>query len=80
MGAGGVKKFKEFKRKRFLSRYELRRLGEALRVEEKLAPSAVNCICLLLLTCCRLGEILSVSPLNQGKSSLIGYARGRLSV
>jgi integrase len=53
----GVKKFKEFKRERFLSREELRRLGEALRIEEEFAPSAVNCIRLLLLTGCRLGEI-----------------------
>jgi integrase len=56
----GVKKFKEFKRERFLSREELRRLGEALRIEEELAPSAVNCIRLLLPTGCRLGEIQSL--------------------
>jgi hypothetical protein len=35
-----VKKFKEFKREGFLSREELRRLGEALRIEEEFAPSA----------------------------------------
>lgn len=53
----GVKKFKEKKRERFLSREELKRLGEALRIEEEFAPSAVACIRLLLLTGCRLGEI-----------------------
>jgi integrase len=53
----GVKKFKEKKRERFLNRDELRRLGEALRIEEEFAPSAVACIRLLLLTGCRLGEI-----------------------
>jgi len=53
----GVKKYKEKKRERFLSREELGRLGEALRTEEEFAPSAVSCIRLLLLTGCRLGEI-----------------------
>jgi integrase len=53
----GVRKYKEKKRERFLSREELGRLGEALRIEEELAPSAVACIRLLLLTGCRLGEI-----------------------
>lgn len=53
----GVKKFKEKKRERFLNREELKRLGEALRIEEEFAPSAVACIRLLLLTGCRLGEI-----------------------
>jgi integrase len=53
----GVKKYKEKKRERFLNRDELRRLGEALRIEEEFAPSAVACIRLLLLTGCRLGEI-----------------------
>jgi integrase len=53
----GVRKYKEKKRERFLNREELRRLGEALRIEEEFAPSAVACIRLLLLTGCRLGEI-----------------------
>jgi integrase len=53
----GVKKYKEKKRERFLNREELRRLGEALRLEEEFAPSAVACIRLLLLTGCRLREI-----------------------
>jgi hypothetical protein len=51
-----VKTFKEKKRERFLNRDELRRLGEALRIEEEFAPSAVVCIRLLLLTGCRLGK------------------------
>lgn len=53
----GVRKYKEKKRERFLNRDELRRLGEALRIEEEFAPQAVACIRLLLLTGCRLGEI-----------------------
>jgi integrase len=53
----GVKKYKEKKRERFLNREELRRLGEALKIEEEFAASAVACIRLLLLTGCRLGEI-----------------------
>ena len=36
-----VKKYKEEKRERFLNREELRRLGEALRIEEEFAPAAV---------------------------------------
>ncbi len=56
----GVKKYKEKKRERFLGREELGRLGEALRIEEEFAPSAVTCIRLLLLTGCRLGEIQSL--------------------
>jgi integrase len=53
----GVRKYKEKKRERFLSREELGRLGEALRIEEEFTPSAVACIRLLLLSGCRLGEI-----------------------
>ena len=34
----GVRKYKEKKRERFLNRDELRRLGEALRIEEEFAP------------------------------------------
>jgi integrase len=56
----GVKKYNEKKRERFLNREELRRLGEALRIEEEFAPQAVACIRLLLLTGCRLGEIQSL--------------------
>ncbi|ACT58418.1 tyrosine-type recombinase/integrase [Hirschia baltica] len=53
----GIKKFREEKRERFLSLEELQRLGRALHEETALAPSAVACIKLLILTGCRLGEI-----------------------
>jgi integrase len=53
----GIKKYKETKRERYLNKEELRRLGQALRIEEEFAPSAVACMRLLLLTGCRLGEI-----------------------
>ena len=45
-----VKKYKEKKRDRFLSREELRRLGEALRIEEEFAPQTFACIRHLLLS------------------------------
>jgi integrase len=53
----GVKKFKEKKRKRFLSSDELTKLGAALNTEQMEAPSAVTCIRLLIFTGCRLSEI-----------------------
>ena len=58
-----VKKYKEKKRERFLSDEEYKRLGDALRkVEtEKLeTQSAVNAIWLLMLTGCRLNEIMTL--------------------
>lgn len=58
-----VKKYKEEKRERFLSDEEYKRLGDALRkVEsEKLeTQSAVNAIWLLMLTGCRLNEIMTL--------------------
>ena len=55
-----VKKFKETKRKRYLSEAELRALGEALDDHEPEFPSAVAALRLLILTGCRLGEILSL--------------------
>ncbi len=51
-----VKRYKETKRERYLSPDELARLGKVLR-EAKAEPKAANCIRLLLLTGCRLGEI-----------------------
>ncbi|MAT03529.1 MAG: integrase [Acidimicrobiaceae bacterium] len=51
-----VKRFKEVKRERYLTPDELARLGQLLRDSES-EPEAVNCIRLLLLTGCRLGEI-----------------------
>jgi integrase len=53
----GVKKYKETKRERYLDKHELKRLGQALRIEDEFAPSAVACVRLLILTGCRLGEI-----------------------
>ena len=51
-----VKRFKEIKRERYLTPDELARLGQVLRDSDS-EPEAVNCIRLLLLTGCRLGEI-----------------------
>lgn len=57
-----VKKYPEEKRKRYLSGNELARLGEALRECEEggESQSTVNLIRLLLLTGCRLNEILTL--------------------
>ena len=55
-----VKKYREVKRKRYLSSEELGRLGQALDAFEAERPemrSAINCVRLLILTGCRLGEI-----------------------
>jgi len=51
-----VKRYKEEKRERYLTRDELARLGKVLS-EARDEPEAVNCIRLLLLTGCRLSEI-----------------------
>lgn len=51
-----VKRFREIKRERYLTPDELARLGQVLRDSDS-EPEAVNCIRLLLLTGCRLGEI-----------------------
>ena len=57
-----VKKYPEEKRKRYLSGNELARLGETLREceESRESQSTVNLIRLLLLTGCRLNEILTL--------------------
>jgi integrase len=58
-----VKKYPEEKRERFLTPEELARLGEVLRdveAEGSEAPSAIAAIRLLLLTGCRLSEILTL--------------------
>jgi len=55
-----VKKYKEEKRERFLSPEELARLSETLNTLEQEGVEslpAINCIRLLILTGCRLGEI-----------------------
>jgi integrase len=56
-----VGKFREYKRERFLSADELMRLADALEgAERKEPPSAIAAIRLLILTGCRLSEILSL--------------------
>ena len=65
----GVRKYKEKKRERFLSREEYRRLGQALAeaemeaeagVEGAVSPYAIAALRLLMLTGCRLNEILTL--------------------
>ncbi|MEE9454669.1 MAG: site-specific integrase [Paracoccaceae bacterium] len=58
-----VKKYKEVKHERFLSENEYKRLGDALRkveAEKTETKSAANAIWLLMLTGCRLNEIMSL--------------------
>jgi integrase len=58
-----IKKYPEEKRERFLSPAELRRVGEVLRdVEEEgiELPSSIVAARLLMLTGCRLGEIMTL--------------------
>jgi integrase len=58
-----VKKYKEVKRERFLSDAEYKQLGEALRkaeAERTETQSAIDAVWLLMLTGCRLGEIMTL--------------------
>jgi integrase len=58
-----IKKYREEKRERFLSAAELRRVGEVLRemeVEGLEMPSAIAAVMLLILTGCRLNEIMTL--------------------
>jgi integrase len=58
-----IKKYPEEKRERFLSPAELRRVGEVLRemeVEAVELPSAIAAVRLLILTGCRLGEVMTL--------------------
>jgi integrase len=58
-----VRKYTEVKRQRFLSHEEFARLGQALREverEDSETASAIAAIRLLLLTGCRLGEIMTL--------------------
>lgn len=58
-----VKRFKETAKERFLSAVEFERLGSTLddpEVSKKIGPHAVAAIRLLILTGCRLGEVLSL--------------------
>ncbi|GAB5458998.1 MAG: site-specific integrase [Henriciella sp.] len=52
-----VKRFKEYKRERYLSQEEFARLADALEAEEKLSPMAAAAFRLLILTGCRMSEI-----------------------
>ena len=55
-----VKKFKEYKRERYLSSDELQRLSDTLHechIHQLEMQSAIDCIRLLVFTGCRLGEI-----------------------
>jgi len=65
----GVRKYKEKKRERFLTRDEYRRLGQALveaemeaeaEIEGAVSPYAIAVLRLLMLTGCRLNEILTL--------------------
>ena len=65
----GVRKYKEKKRERFLTRDEYRRLGQALveaemeaeaGIEGAASPYAIAALRLLMLTGCRLNEILTL--------------------
>jgi integrase len=69
-----VPKFKETSRERFLSTDELARLGEALEEAERAGehPSGIAIIRLLLLTGCRLSEVLSL------QWSFVDFEHGRL--
>lgn len=58
-----IKKYPEEKRERFLSAAELRRVGQVLREMEEEGielPSAIAAVRLLILTGCRLGEIMTL--------------------
>lgn len=52
-----IKRYKEVKRERFLSKQELVRLFDALEMEEKTTPMTAAAFRLLIFTGCRLGEI-----------------------
>jgi integrase len=58
-----IKRYPEQKRERFLSQAELKRVGEVLREMEQEGielPSSIAAIRLLMLTGCRLGEIMNL--------------------
>lgn len=72
--ARGHERFPERKRLRFLSPSELARLGEVLREHEPIAPAQVLAVKLLLLTGCRLNEILTL------KWEQVDFERGVLTL
>jgi len=58
-----IKKYPELKRERFLSQAELKRVGDVLREVEQEGielPSSIAAVRLLMLTGCRLGEIMTL--------------------
>lgn len=55
-----LERYKEEKRTRYLSAEELRRLGEVLAKYEPICPAQVLAVRLLLLTGCRLNEVLKL--------------------
>lgn len=58
-----IKKYPELKRERFLSQAELKRVGDVLREMEEDGielPSSIAAVRLLMLTGCRLGEIMNL--------------------
>lgn len=57
----GVEQFKESRRTRYLTAEELARLGKRLDALEEKHPSPVRAVRLLLLTGCRVNEILSLA-------------------
>jgi integrase len=70
-----IKKYAEEKRERFLSPAELKRVGEVLREMEAEGielPSAIAAVRLLMLTGCRLGEIMTL------KWDYVDFAAGAL--
>lgn len=71
--AHGIERFREEKRKRFLDAEELVRIGAALRAAEGEEPLfALAAIRFLLLTGCRLGEVLSLewAHVDDGRACL----------
>ena len=64
----GIRRYRRKGRERFLSDAEIRSLGECLRTREDGQPLAVAVIRLLLLTGCRMSEILTLrwSDLREG--------------
>src|SRR6266436_1709700 len=85
-----VEKFGESKRERFLSADELARLADALEgTEGKEPPSAIAAIRLLILTGCRLSEILSLRapalralaelPRQEGSPYVLGRPGSKIS-
>jgi integrase len=80
-----VEKFPEEVRDRHLSREEIARLGKALTASQKQEPaSALACIRLLILTGCRLSEILTLQwdwvKLDHGRLELPDSKTGKKDV